>query len=284
MSATGLQGAQRREAKPLSCIQCWKPPQSAGTHNSAVDQGPGAAGAALTASVSVENLDGTTTVQSYSWTESSGVDASIANANTDTATVTLSDNSAYKDELIIILLEPPISEDQLPPNVPVPEGEFPGGLQDRFQVVGLDPFALEEAGLVTLEIAQQLRREGETIELMFLLDPSEPFTDGYTLRFPKPYVSTTEKPIGLGARIDRRMKYLIANPRNCVPYVWTWALGLLNRTCRRPVWEWISYHLVDFYGRRPNAISSRLLPENRWPAFWHKYPKASPIPAVQGHR
>ncbi len=36
--------------------------------------------------------------------------------------------------------------------MPLPEGEFPGGLQDRFQVVGINPLALEHAGAVVLEI------------------------------------------------------------------------------------------------------------------------------------
>ncbi|MEJ2286438.1 MAG: hypothetical protein P8X85_22905, partial [Desulfobacterales bacterium] len=49
-----------------------------------------------------------------------------------------------------MLAEPPIGPDQLPPNVPVPPEEFPGGLQNRFQVVGINPFSLEEAGKVTI--------------------------------------------------------------------------------------------------------------------------------------
>ena len=51
-----------------------------------------------------------------------------------------------------MLSEPPIGEDELPPNVRVPEGEFPGGLQSRFQVVGMNPFALEEAALIGLMV------------------------------------------------------------------------------------------------------------------------------------
>jgi amino acid adenylation domain-containing protein len=104
-------------------------------------------------------------------------------------------------------------------------------------------------GLVALEIAHQLRRAGETIELLFLLDPSEPLTDGYLLR---PW-------------IQRHMQQLASNPRNALPYVGTRALAIL----RRAVWEWIGYHLVHFYGRHPNPISARLLPKNRWPAFWY---------------
>jgi len=109
-------------------------------------------GATLTASIDVETFDGQTTVQGIAWTQSNSVDVTLTGANTDTASVTLPALAAYKDELLTVLREPPIAEDQLPPNVPVPEGEFTGGFADRFQVIGLNPFALEEAGLVTLTV------------------------------------------------------------------------------------------------------------------------------------
>ncbi len=82
-----------------------------------------------------------------------GVGANLAGADTEIATVTLASRHAYKDGLIETLKEPPIGEEDLPDNVPLPEDEFPGGLQDRFQVVGVNPFALEEAGLVTLKVS-----------------------------------------------------------------------------------------------------------------------------------
>ena len=107
-------------------------------------------GGTLTATASV---DMGATIQSIAWTQTGGAAASINPADGNPTTmVTLGDESAYKDELFLVLSEPPIGEDQLPPNVPLPEGEFPAGLQDRFQVVGLNPFALEEAGLVTLKV------------------------------------------------------------------------------------------------------------------------------------
>jgi thioesterase domain-containing protein/acyl carrier protein len=120
-------------------------------------------------------------------------------------------------------------------------------------------------GLVALEIAHQLRRAGETIELLFLLDPSEPFTDGYLLRAPTHGPSAHGGPERLGARIKRHVKQLAADPRHALPYIGTSALGRIQR----PLWEWISYHLVHFYGRHPNPVSACLLPKNRWPAFWY---------------
>jgi len=106
-------------------------------------------GADLTATAVIDIQDGST-LQSISWTQTGGAAASINPAAAKTTTVTLAAESVYKDELFHVLAEPPIGPDQLPPNVILPPGEFPGGIQDRFQVVGVNPFSLEEAGKVTL--------------------------------------------------------------------------------------------------------------------------------------
>jgi Carboxypeptidase regulatory-like domain len=109
-------------------------------------------GAVLAANVDFEILDGSSFV-GIEWTQSQSVEVTLDNADTANATVTLPGVSAYKDELLRVLANPPIGPDELPPNVPPPPDEFPGGLQDRFQVVGVNPFALEEAGLVTIQVA-----------------------------------------------------------------------------------------------------------------------------------
>ncbi|MHC4415600.1 MAG: carboxypeptidase-like regulatory domain-containing protein [Planctomycetota bacterium] len=105
----------------------------------------------LEATATVVVLDGST-VGGFSWTQTAGAEADISGAETPTATVHLGASYDYKELLLNVLAEPPIGEDQLPPNVPPPSGEFPGGLQNRFEVVGASPFALEEAGLITLEV------------------------------------------------------------------------------------------------------------------------------------
>jgi hypothetical protein len=56
---------------------------------------------------------------------SSGV-GEVERRATATSTVTLPAESAYRDELMVVLREPPVGADQLPANVPVPEGAFPG--------------------------------------------------------------------------------------------------------------------------------------------------------------
>jgi hypothetical protein len=107
-------------------------------------------GATLNVAALVTINDGSV-FQSIAWSQTAGATASISSPNASPTDVTLAAESVYKDQLIHVLKEPPITEAQLPPNVPVPEGEFVGGLQNRFQIVPANPFALEETGLVILK-------------------------------------------------------------------------------------------------------------------------------------
>jgi len=108
-------------------------------------------GGVVMAAADVVINDGST-LQSVSWTQTGGADAALSGTQTETVTARLGSETAYKEYLIHVLSEPAIGEDQLPPNVPVPEGEFVGGLQNRFQIVGINPLALEHAGMVVLEL------------------------------------------------------------------------------------------------------------------------------------
>ena len=116
-------------------------------------------GGVLTASVAIQAPPGTT-IQSVVWTQRQGVTADIGagkakvgrgGGGTGDVSVTLAPLADYKEALIDHLIEPPVAAEELPPNVPLPPGEFPAGLQDRYQVVGINPNALEESGLVILE-------------------------------------------------------------------------------------------------------------------------------------
>jgi hypothetical protein len=108
-------------------------------------------GGVVDAMADVVVLDGST-IQTYAWTQTEGAPAAIAGADTDTATLTLGTQYEYKEQLIHIMSEPPIGPDQLPPNVPLPPDPFPGGLQNRFEIVAPSPFALEETGVVGLMV------------------------------------------------------------------------------------------------------------------------------------
>jgi hypothetical protein len=108
-------------------------------------------GASVQVTANVTINDGST-LQSYSWAQVGGADVGLSGTGSQTVNVSLPSESAYKDYLVHVLMEPPITEEQLPPNVPVPEGEFVSGLQNRFQVVGLNPFALEHTAATVLEV------------------------------------------------------------------------------------------------------------------------------------
>ena len=101
--------------------------------------GDAAPGGMVDATAEVVVLDGST-VEGFMWMQWFGAPADIENADTDTATLTLGDAGAYKAQLIHALTEPPIG------------GESEAGLQNRFQIAGVYPFAHEEAGLIMLEV------------------------------------------------------------------------------------------------------------------------------------
>ena len=108
-------------------------------------------GAVVQAVGTFEILDGSSPM-SVTWTqEPGGVAVQIANADQETADVTLPGDTLYKDELIKILAEPPADPAaNLPPGIELPPGEFFGGLQDRYQVVAVNPLMHEEAAHTAL--------------------------------------------------------------------------------------------------------------------------------------
>jgi enterobactin synthetase component F len=120
-------------------------------------------------------------------------------------------------------------------------------------------------GLIALEIATQLRKQGEEVELLFLLDPMAP------VRYRK--TGTTEIIRAPGfirppifERIARQLRALTRAPRSETPRALARAVLEFRRL---GVWQRVEYHLVDFYGRYPNRVTRALLPRNRWPAFWY---------------
>jgi thioesterase domain-containing protein/acyl carrier protein len=124
-------------------------------------------------------------------------------------------------------------------------------------------------GLVALEVAQQLQRAGETMELLFLLDPSEPFQSQSKV---EPELYEKKRTPGrerLAARIMRHARYLARHPRETVPYVTTRVIDQLIRQTPQGIQEWMCYALVHLHGRSANPLTALLLPKNRWPAFWY---------------
>ncbi len=107
-------------------------------------------GGTVTATVTPTIVDGST-LTGILWSQSNSVPVVLTDETTPTVTAALPAVSVYKDELFKVIAEPPAKPELLPPTVPLPPGEFPSGLQDRFQVQYINPYQLEEAGLVTLK-------------------------------------------------------------------------------------------------------------------------------------
>lgn len=108
-------------------------------------------GGAVEAAVTVTAYDGSSPT-GYSWTQSGSVAVAIGSPGAATTSVTFPSLAVYKAELFDVIAEPPLSEADLPPGVELPEGEFPGGLVDRFAVQGVNPFHLDETGRVPLRV------------------------------------------------------------------------------------------------------------------------------------
>ncbi len=110
-------------------------------------------GGTVTVTADITINDGSS-LQGQSWTQVGGAEAALSGTSSSTVTAVLGTDEEYKEMLIHVLNEPPLSEDQLPPNVPPPDHEhgFSAGLQDRFEVVGIDPYSLEHAEAVVLEL------------------------------------------------------------------------------------------------------------------------------------
>lgn len=119
-------------------------------------------------------------------------------------------------------------------------------------------------GLIALEMAQQLRTEGEEVEFLFLLDPMAPHKSVLSGEV-QAFVST--KP--LGERVASRLQRIRKGPLEQGWQTWLSAMISLPESLRRPsVISWVHYILVNQHLKRPSEASELLFPKNRWRAFW----------------
>jgi len=107
-------------------------------------------GATVTAKASVAITDGSA-LHSVTWKQTGGLPAVLANATTDTVTLTLPDRKTFKDELFTVLEESPVADTAYPAYVPKP-AKFESGIQDRFIVAGVTPHALTDAGAIKFDV------------------------------------------------------------------------------------------------------------------------------------
>jgi len=119
-------------------------------------------------------------------------------------------------------------------------------------------------GLIALEIAQQLRDQGDSVDLLFLLDPMAP------VRFRK--VANGKSVISPGfirppllVRIRQQLEKILVEPGIELPRTMRKVTQELRRL---QLWQSLTYHCLDLYGRHPSLLTRMLVPKNRWPAFW----------------
>ncbi len=120
-------------------------------------------------------------------------------------------------------------------------------------------------GLVAYELAQQLRDRGDEVELLFLLDATEPYltatgplaTDARPplLTRTSTYVSNLRRSGAVRRTAREILKRVLVN--------------VINLGGRVPTWQWLNYQLIHLHGRHPGHISTRLVPKDRWPAYWY---------------
>jgi hypothetical protein len=87
------------------------------------------------------------TLQSIQWTQTGGVPVVLANALTDTVTITLPDIKAFRTPLVKYLHESPVTTSQLPTYYP-PGRQFENGLQERWTVAGVYPTPIANAAAI----------------------------------------------------------------------------------------------------------------------------------------
>lgn len=107
-------------------------------------------GATVTAKANITINDGSSLL-SVKWTQVGGVAATFTETSSGAVTIALPSRKVFREELMTVLEEQPITDAQLPANVP--KGEYAGGLQDRFVVAGVSPHALADAAAIKFDIA-----------------------------------------------------------------------------------------------------------------------------------
>ncbi len=128
-------------------------------------------------------------------------------------------------------------------------------------------------GLIALEMAHQLRAAGETVEMLFLLDPMAPEhvrLSGDKILSQKNLLSS-KQPESLRKKISKYCHKVVLGPdeRGVGEYIKTLLqLPGLPPIQRPAFFGWLHYLAVNQYLRRPNVASRLMFPRTRWRAFW----------------
>jgi hypothetical protein len=106
-------------------------------------------GATVNTKATITIGDGST-LQSIRWNQLSGAIVTLANTTTETVAVTLPALTVFRNQLVASLKEPPMTASQIPAFIPYTTYE--NGMQNRWGIAGISPFALARAGAVNLEL------------------------------------------------------------------------------------------------------------------------------------
>ncbi len=126
-------------------------------------------------------------------------------------------------------------------------------------------------GLVALEIARQLSGAGHEIEILFLLDPTEPRR---TAAAPAVEIPPAFTPIhsreSFPKLVLRHLRQMSRTPGEMISYVRERVPRLPSVALNATFWgPKVNFHLQDFHLRHPNQLLQRLLPTSPWAAFWY---------------
>src|SRR4051794_13404972 len=108
-------------------------------------------GATVTAKAKVGINDGST-LQGITWTQTGGIKAILGGNTSDTIAVALPSRTLFREELMTVLEEAPITDAQRPANMPASLA-YEGGLQNRFVVAGASPHAIADAAAIKFDVA-----------------------------------------------------------------------------------------------------------------------------------
>lgn len=121
-------------------------------------------------------------------------------------------------------------------------------------------------GLVALEMARQLRQDGERVDFLLLLDPMLPYRkpsapQGYAMEGQVTPLDET-----WSGKFVRHVGAMWRDPGKIAHYVWDRVRWHARAS---PLKQWLIFQLVHLHGYRPNPLSQLIVPKNRWPAFWY---------------
>ena len=130
-------------------------------------------------------------------------------------------------------------------------------------------------GILASEIAHQLRSAGDEVELLFLLDPTQPYRTPDAPELSR--IDEVEESFKIAraarqpgvSRVARHLGRAVRRPTVALPLI-----GSRTRSAvvawftNSRIWPRVQFHLVDLHGRYPKVVAAKRMPKDRGIAFW----------------